>query len=103
MKTRSASGTSDFTAAAPWTSILRMTSWPAGQRAPDLGPRRGIPVAVDLGPLQEGARVPERREPLAGQEVVADAVDARRAAGAASCRSRRSGSPGRAGSRAGPR
>ena len=66
-----------------------------GERVADLVARRAVPVAVDLVRLEELAGGPLRGERRSDEEVVVDAVDLARAA-RGSCRSRRSGTPGRA-------
>ncbi len=70
MKTRSASGTRSLTTRAPWTSILRITSWPAASARDDLAPGRAVPVAVDLGALEQLARVAQLPELRSDEELV---------------------------------
>ena len=62
-----------MTTLAPWTSILRMTSWPCGQGVGDLAPRRAVPVAVDLVGLQQLARDAQGVEGLGCEELVGNA------------------------------
>ena len=82
---RRAFETRALTAAAPWTSILRMTSWPAREGVEHLPARRPVPVTVDLGALEQLAPLAQLGELGPAHEVVAAAVDlagARRPRGA---------------------